>query len=352
MRIYPNINTVFFIWVVALILIANFGLFSIPQSGKFSPDFISALTNWDGRHFISIAQFGYLEKFQYAFFPLYPILINYLNKIIDNYSATALFISISCSYLALHFLFKLISIDFSKQVAEKTILFTLFFPVSFFLFMAYSEGLFFLLAILTFYFLRQNRLLAATIAAVLIGATRITGLAVIFAFILEVILTQGINRRNWFILLSPLGFFIYCLYLFIQTSEPFYFITAETHWQRQLTIPGISLWDGINSLLRQPLTGQYMLILDLVAAIFGLGLILRSFRFLPVPYSIFGLLSILLPLFTSSLTSMPRFLLPIFPIFLTLALVKNKFIILGFEIISLMFLGLLTVLFVSGYWVS
>ncbi len=353
MSLYPNINIIFLIWVIALAAVVNFALFSVPPSGKFSPGFINTLAYWDGGHFISIAQHGYSEKFQYAFFPLYPILINLLNKFINNYIYSAILINFSCIYLSLHLFFKLIAKDFSKKLAETAVLFLLFFPTSFFFLAAYSESLFFLLTILAFYFLRQGKLFWATVAVMLVSSTRITGLAVVFALLLEVQLRGGINKKNWFVLLSPLGFFIYCWYLFIQTSDPFYFLTAESYWQRQLSIPGVSLWEGINALLKGLVSGSnYMIILDLTATIFGLGLILRSFRFLPLSYCVFGLLSILLPLFTSSLTSMPRFVLSVFPLFITLSLIENKFIKIGYSVFGLIFLGLLTALFVSGYWVS
>lgn len=354
MRLYPNITVIFFIWVFSLFLITNFGIISFPSSGKFpSNNLVDSLANWDGGHFIGIAENGYSEKFQYAFFPVYPILINFVNNFVDNFKISAVLINFFCIFLGLQALFNLIAKDFPKKLSEKTILLLLFFPTSFFFLTAYSESLFILLTVLCFLFLRENKLLWATIFALIASGTRITGLAVVFAFLLQIQITQGINRKNWFVLLSPLGFIIYCWYLYIQVEDPFYFITAEQHWQRQITISGSAFWEAINLVLKGSFEApNNMVLFDLSAAVFGLGLAIRSFRFLPAVYSVYALISVLIPIFTSTLTSMPRFLLPIFPIFLTLALIEKKEVKILYQVITLLFLGILSLQFVRGYWVA
>lgn len=354
MKLYPNQTKVFSIWLVSLFLIINLGIFSIPSSGKFtSNDFLSSLTNWDGGHFIGIAKNGYSENSQYAFFPLYPMLIIFFNNFIGNFPLTTFLINLTCLFFGLQFLYRLIIKDFSKDLAKETIILLLFFPVSFFFLAAYSESLFFLLAVLAFYFLRSNKIFWATIFASLAFATRITGLTLVFVLFLQIFLTGGINRKNWYVIFAPLGFAIYCWYLYTQTGDPFYFITAEGNWQRQLSTPLFGFWQSINIILKEQINkSNYMVFVDLVAAIFGLGLAIRSFRFLPISYSTFALISVLVPLFTSSLSSMPRFLLPIFPLFITLALFKKSEIKIIYQIIGLMFLGVLSILFTRGYWVS
>ncbi len=351
--LYPNITSLFLTWVISLFFISIFAFFALPHSGIFQGDFVSALTNWDGGHFIKIAQFGYQEKYQYAFFPLYPILINFLNLIVGDYKISALLISFFCVFFGLQVFYSLLLKSFSEKIAENSVLFLLLFPVSFFFLSAYSESLFFLLAALIFYFLKKDMLLLATITAVLISATRITGLPVVLIFIISVFLKEGISRKNWYVLLSPFGFVLYCYYLYTQTGDPFYFLTAENHWQRQLSIPGINFWGTINALVKGSLfDGGYVVFFEFVASVFGLGLVLRSFRFLPISFSAYGLLSILFPLFTSTLMSMPRFLLLVFPIFITLAFIKNERIIFFYKIFCSFLLIVFTAIFICGYWVS
>lgn len=299
---------------------------------------------------MGIANNGYSEKFQYAFFPLYPIIINLFNKILNNSLLSALLISVTSTFLGLQILYKFISSNFDKSIAQKTILALLFFPTSFFLITVYSEGLFFLLAVLTFYFLRKNKLFWATVFAALASATRLVGLAVVAGLLIEVISRQGINRKNWFVIFAPLGFVIYSIFLLQQTGDPFYFITAENHWQRTLAAPGLGFWESIKNIAGGQVNNN--VITDLLFAVFGVGMVIRGFRFLPVSLSIYSLLSVLLPLFTPTLSSSPRFLIVIFPIFILVALVKNHYLQFAYQVISLMLLGIFVALFITGYWVS
>lgn len=353
MKLYPNITTIFFIWLVSILLIAFFGFLTIPHSAKFGNDFFKSFSNWDGGHFLGIAENGYTEKFQYAFFPLYPLLIKLINQITQNYLLAAMLISTASAFLGMNLLYKLVTLDFDKKIAEKVILALIFFPTSFYFLTAYSEGLFFLLAVATFYFLRQKKLFLATVLASLASCTRVSGLALVLALLFEVQTTVGINRKNWYILLAPLGFLIYCFYLYKQTGDPFYFTVAELHWQRSITIPALSFWETIKS-LSQPgfINNNFNAFLDLIFAIFGLGMVIRTFRFLPPSFSIYSLASLLLPLFTPTLSSIPRFLLPVFPIFILIGLVKNRFVSLIYQMLSLMLLALFTVFFINGFWVS
>lgn len=353
MKLYPNISFIFIIWLLSILLIAFTGFSTLPHSGKFSNNFWGSLGNWDGGHYLQIAKNGYSQKFQYAFFPLFPLAVNVANNITGNYLAAAVLVSILSTFLGLQFLYRLVKEDFEKRIAEKAVLVFLFFPTSLFLIMAYSEGLFFFLAVATFYFLRKNKLFWATVFASLASATRLVGLAVVAGFLLEVWMRQGISRKNWYILLAPFGFVVYCLFLYRQTGDPFYFITAENHWQRALVTPGVGFWETLREISSKGiLSTNFNVVIDLIFAIFGVGFAIRSFRFLPVSWAIYSLLSVGIPLFTPTLSSMPRFLLPVFPIFILIALLKNRYIQIFLQMISLMLLAVFTALFVSGYWVS
>lgn len=352
MKLYSNITIIFLIWLTILIFISYFGFLYFPHAQKSNPDYITSFSNWDGDHFLGIAQNGYSSSGEYAFFPLYPILISLFNKITNNFFTAAILINLLSSFLVLHLLYTLVSKDFDKKIAEKAVLALIFFPTSFYFLTVYSEGLFFLLAVSTFYFLRSQKIFFAAVAALLASATRLAGVAVVFALIAHIYSTGGIKKR-WFVLLSPLGFIAYSVFLYNQTSDPFYFITAEKNWQRSLSFPWVGFWETLKSLtLPGFITTYFNSVLDLLFAIFGVGLVIRSFRFLPLSYSLYSLTSIILPLVTGTLLSMPRFLLVIFPIFILIGLTKNRFISLGYQVISLMLLSLFIVLFVNGFWIS
>ncbi|MBU1000767.1 hypothetical protein KKE78_05245 [Patescibacteria group bacterium] len=353
MKLYPNVSIIFCIWVLAVFSIFYLGFSSVPHVDDSYSNFLVNLGSWDGGHYLGIAETGYSEKFQYAFFPLYPVAIKILNLVTHNYLSAGVLVSMTSTFLGLHLLYILVKKDFDKKIAERTVLAFLFFPTSFFLLTVYSEGLFFFLAVLTFYFLRQKKLFWAVVAAIFVSATRLVGLAVAAGLMIEVIVTQGFSRKNWYILFAPLGLVIYCIYLYQQTGDPLYFITAENHWQRIIAFPGVGFWETI----RQITDGGFVkpninFFRDLIFAIFGVGFTIRSFRFLPMSLAIFALVAVVIPLFTPTLSSMPRFLLVVFPLFIVAALIKNRFISFAYLLFSVMTLGLFASLFINGYWVS
>ncbi|MDD5147155.1 MAG: mannosyltransferase family protein [Candidatus Daviesbacteria bacterium] len=346
MKLYPKVASIFIIWLISVLFITYFGFSTLPHSNKFEYDFFGSFGNWDGGHFLGIAKAGYSQKFQYAFFPLYPLAIKILSLVTHNFLLAAVLISMVATFLGLNLLYKLVIEDFDKKIATETVLIFLFFPTSFFLLTAYSEGLFFFLAVLTFYLLRQKKLFWGVAAAALVSATRLAGLAVGAGLIAEVIATQGFNRKNWYIIFAPAGFVIYCIYLYLQTGDPFYFITAENHWQRTLAVPTAGFWQALTNVT------SFNIFLDLIFAILGVGFAVRSLRFLPPSLAIYSLLSVGIPLFTATLSSMPRFLLPVFPIFILMALIKKPLISISLRVFSIMLLAEFSTLFITGYFVS
>ncbi len=84
-----------------------------------------------------------------------------------------------------------------------------------------------------------------------------------------------------------------------------------------------------------------------------IAVLIAGFRRLRLSYSVYMALSILIPLCTASLMSMPRFALVLFPMFALFGLwgarpaVNNAYVA-----FSLPLLGLFTVLFADWYWVA
>ena len=348
------LNSYFFIWVSILLSLLLAGFYGLDIDSNSKIGFLNALANWDGGHFLKIAELGYSEDKLYAFFPLYPLVIKVVNLLIGNYLLSALLVNLLSTYTLIYVFYKFILISFNKQVALKALSFFLLFPASFFLITVYSESLFILFTLLTFYLSRQKRLGWATFFCVLAAVTRPVGIAVILGFLVDIYQRYGFGGKNWYVFLSPAGLLIYCLFLYLQTGNPFYFLFAEqTYWQRELTNPLEGFLSAILSLVTYGITSQdYYILVDLLLAIFGVGMVLRSFRFLPLSYSVYALLSVIIPLFTPTLKSMPRFLLPVFPIFILLALTKNKVAVYIYSLVSAVLLLTLSILFINGYWVG
>lgn len=353
MKLYPNVSFIFIVWVVAILTIFYFGFSQLPHSGLFPNDFIKSFANWDGGHYLGIAKNGYTNS-QFVFFPLYPLLINLVSRVTGNFLSAGLIISLISIFLAVNLLYSLVKLDFGKQYANRTLLVLLFFPLSFHFLTVYTESLFLFLVVTTFIFARRNSYLLATLTAALASATRLSGLAVVISLIFQVWLVEGFNRKNWVVILAPLGFILYCIYLFIQTGDFFYFVSAEKHfWQTGLVLPGSAVVHSFKQLVTPNfIVNNFRNLFDFLFVTFGIFMVWKSMRSLRLDLAIYSMISLVLPLFSPTIVAIPRYLLTIFPIFIMLGFYKNQYVILFYQMISLMLLSVYAILFINGYWVS
>ena len=150
---------------------------------------LSPFGNFDGVYYLSIAAKGYTVD-NAGFFPLFPFLIHFVSSVFGSVQAfdpRQYFIALALAsiffLLSLIVIYKLVRLDFKNNVAILTILAILVFPTSFFFASIYSESLFLLLTILSFYFARKKKWILASIFGLLLTATRIVGIAILPALI-------------------------------------------------------------------------------------------------------------------------------------------------------------------------
>jgi hypothetical protein len=129
---------------------------------------------------------------------------------------------------------------------------------------------------------------------------------------------------------------------------------VQIHWNRHLAPPWVSLINASEKILHG--SGPLVVAkesLEVAFTLLMIGVLLGGLHRLRPSYIAYMGLSILVPMSTSNLMSMPRFALVLFPMFAILARwgerpwVNN--VILAF---SLPLLGLFTVLFADWYWVA
>lgn len=341
-------------------------------ASSFVPaNFLTLWSNFDGRHFLSLAHSGYSTPTTYqlyAFFPVFPWLIRNLN-IFGSELVTALIISNLCSFLALIVLYKLVRLDFSKKIATTSLLLLGIFPTAFFLGAAYSESLFLLLIVSAFLAIRKKQLLIACILASIASATRFSGILLWPAIILEVYQANGSQLSKLirkpssiFLLFPPLGLFSYMNFLYLKTGNALYFLTGQTgsegSWLVQKIILLYQVFFRYLKMLifinhRDPLF--FTVLLEFIVGAVFISLIIMSFKKLRQSYAIYSLLIYIVPTFTGSFASLPRYVLAAFPVFILLAvwferqtpIVKKIYFI-----ISLVLAFISVSLFSRGYFVS
>lgn len=319
---------------------------------------LSVWGHWDAVHYIDIGTIGY-HGTDMAFFPLFPLLIKILGKILGNHLIAGMLVSNVAFFFGLLFLYKLVEHEFERTVARRAMFYISIFPTAVFFSAVYTESLFFMLTVASFYYMRERRWVLAGTIGIFAAATRVEGIILVVPYLIEWYGTFGRDVRRgaaalWPVALIPLGLFAYMGYLWVLNGDPLYFSHVQAHWNRHLAAPWTAIFNSFhkiaNATSSQTIANQ---LLELVFTALMIGVLVAGWRRLRPSFIAYMGLSILVPLCTSSLMSMPRFALVLFPMFAILALwgrrpsVNNA--ILAF---SLPLLGLYTVLFADWYWVA
>ncbi len=325
----------------------------------------------DAGHFRYIALFGYTDSWRTAFFPLYPLLERSMLFFTQSPYIAGLIISNSVGLLMLVVLYRLVDEDFGQQRAMRTILYLSVFPTAFFFAAAYNESLFVCLTLLSFYYMRRGRWWLAGIFGCLASLTRSAGLLLLVPFAYEYLYQHQFNVKKFRVDifgggLIALGTSLFALYCYVTFHDALAFSHAQAQWLRQLHAP----WDAYLLTIHYiGSTGFLSFIalhnlLDLVPDLFMLVIVILSFvgpwrmplRLLS--YSLYALMSYvffqLFPVMNAfPLTSVPRFLLELFPAFIVLAGIgKHRGFNLNYLMISGALLFFMLIQFLTGHWIT
>ncbi len=363
----------FIFWRLLDFLIIHLASYFISYQGFFPykevlnsfqlPLLITKLANFDGVHYLLIAKNGY-QQFQQAFFPLYPLLIRWLSPIfLNNLLFTALVIANFSFFLGLYFFVQYLKRE--KINSYQSVIFLLsFFPTSFFFGAVYTEGLFFLLFVLTLFFLQKKQYLLATFFSLLASLTRLIGLFLIIPIFFSLIKNKKLKSASSLIVFSPLiGFFIYAFYLWQSTGDPLFFLNSQPAFGANRSTYIIFLpqvyWRYLKIFLTATFNFQYFIALA-EFVFFNLVLITLIFDFKKnyfkknlslLGLNIFSLINLILPSLTGTFSSIPRYLLLSLSFFIYLGNInRGKLMIIG--IIFILFHIIFLSFFSQGYFIA
>lgn len=372
---YLAIICLFIIWKVLLLFILIGAFEFIPLYSrhllgggyeKYHTFFyIFPWANFDGEHFLSIAQYGYKE-YQQAFFPLYPKLIssgmNLFGETLRVGATTGLIISSVCFIAGLLFFYKLLKLDYSRRFSLGVIVVLLMYPASFYFNAVYTEALFLMLIVASFYFFRTKRYFWAGLLGFFAATTRVFGILLLLSFIIEAIVHKIPLKKIYWIGLIPAGLLSYMIYLYYTVGDPLAFynlqlIVGEQHQRGIVLFPQVIFrylkiifnTEGISPLFTTILFELATGILFMLLPIIGL------FKNVRLSYLFLAFAGFILPTIQGSFSSLPRYVLILFPGFIVLALMIRNLpnylkILLGF--LSLILLIIETAFFLRGYWVA
>lgn len=358
----------FLAWRIGTIIVAILAIRFVPLLGEnfFGGKLVNYLqnpliwgwSNFDGEHFTSIALYGY-KSLQQFYFPLYPLLIrsvtSFFETVLINYVWSGIFISNIALFFALIGFYKLARLNYSEKISRLATILILIFPTSFYFGAVYSESLFLCLTVWSFYLYRKDKFLAASILAMFVSTTRIIGIVILPAFL--------VGKRFLSLLLIPFGLLSYIYYLSLNWGGVVKLYQSFTLFGEQRSnnlvllpqvfyrylvkiIPNLS-WDYFPVI--------FTVLLEISAAILFLYLILVSFRKIRWDYWIFSVLGYIIPTTSGSFSSMPRYVILLFPMFLVLAeklIGLKKPLLITILILMYIILSVAETLFFRGYFVS
>ena len=322
--------------------------------------------HWDAVHYLDIATVGY-HGTDMAFFPLFPALIAVLGKFTGNHLIAGLLISNAAFFFGLLYLYKWVEHEFDRTVARRAIFYISIFPTAIFFSAVYTESLFFALTVASFYYIREHKWLIAGIIGLFASLARVEGVLLVVPFAIEWFgalrgshgLAPSDEKRPFVmpaiaICLIPLGLALYMAYLWVLNGDPLYFSHVQIHWNRHLAPPWAAFAHSLTLIAHakapQTVANQF---LELAFTVLMVAVLVAGWRRLRPSTAVYMALSILVPMSTSSLMSMPRFALVLFPMFTILALWGRKPAVNNIIVaLSLPLLGLFTVLFADWYWVA
>ncbi len=345
------------LWRLALLL------FVILSSSIFTnTNPLTAWSNFDGHRYLAIAKEGYGTPhtfYSYSLFPLYPKLITTFS-FLGGYLTSALLVSHLCLFLSAFVFVKLASLDLKTKQVRLALFLVAIFPSSFFLGSVYSESLFLLLSLLSFYFARRNNFILAVIAASLASYTRPFGILLWPALIVEYFyqekasLSAFLRPRFLLFIIPPLGAISYLRYLSVNTSNLLSFLPSipdKLVFLHQVFFRYLRMAVFINH--SSPLF--FVVLTEIFVGLLFLFLLVFSYRHLRRSYWLYFLLSYLIPTFWGNFVGMPRFMLVVFPSFIFLAQWLDKqhpFLRYFYYIVSLTLLIINLSFFISGYFVG
>ena len=184
--------------------------------------------------------------------------------------------------------------------------------------------------------------------------------------ILPALLLEWHNRKKKSILhspilyIAPLGLLAYMIFLQVNFRDALYFWHAQPVFGAERSSGSIIffpqvVWRYIKMFASVSYKTETFWI-TFSELIFTLAtitmLIIGHIRKIRLSYLVFSWLILLLPTFTGTFSSMSRYVLSAFPIYICLGLISNKYLKIILMILFVILLSLYSILFTRGHWVA
>jgi hypothetical protein len=349
--------------------------------------FLNEQVSWDSEYYLSIALHGYDDRsagmdwltsdsgeersLNYAFFPLYPQLINLFYRILAPFTApltdlargalAGVMVSLLGTLAAMFALYDMLAGEMDENDRLRAVFYFLIFPSAFFMAMVYTEGLFMGISFSVLALSKRGKWVWASLLAILAPWTRAVGAALFIALAVRWLLsvdwkqplrpqvTRNFFMQGLFATFPALSYYAWRLSDFGKGWEVAqqWFGRVELGFQQTL---GAYAWQ-LEHAATHPESQVYFALdfLCLALAVLSSLVYLRKDPAL----ALFGLAVIILSAFSGGGQGLARYVLPVPAMYITLArLGRNPAFDRTWTLASAFTMGLSAVLFAFDFWVG
>ena len=334
--------------------------------------FLDPFTRYDSGNFYQIARYGYLGgdnayvaggRSTIAYFPLYPLLMRYVGRLIGRVPSDVYLGGIVVSWVAfvgaMVLLLRLARLDVDDEQAERSVLLAAIFPFAFFYGVVYTEATFLLLVVATFYAFRQRWWVIGGVCGALATATRPNGIFMLPALIWIAWRRADPNARDRLraalgLALVASGVGAYSIYIYHVSGHPFEWAATISRWDYH---PGGAPWLPLENLVRALATRPYSFLSTehaapydtlngLTALVFVLAVPLVWWR-LGTGYALYMLANLWVPLSSGQYEGMGRYCAVLFPFFILAAGIRWRAGFIAMVVVSALLYTLCLALFTT-----
>jgi hypothetical protein len=267
---------------------------------------------FDTLWYLRIAEHGYDRPAAVIFYPLYPAAIRLISGLMPTIAAALLVSTVAAFFFFWGFL-RLAGDELSQAGKSRTVLLFCVWPTSFMLFAGYAESLTMALVVWAIVFGRAARWELATACGLFAGLARPSGVLIFVP--LAVMALRSRQARSLIVALTPAGLIGYWGWL-RWSGQVSVVESYRMYWSTEVTAPWTTLWRVIGSLTKH---FDPLLTISVVALIlfFITGVMARR-RLEDRCFSAAAITHLLLRACSPPMVGTPRYLLAVYPAYLTM----------------------------------
>ena len=322
---------------------------------------------YDSGWYYDIARNGYRYvaggRGNIAFFPVYPLLMRYIGRAFGRHPGDlylgGIVVSWAAFALAMVAVAALARLDLPRRRAERAALLTAIFPFAFFYGVVYTEALFLLFTVASFYGFRTRRWVLGGICGGLATATRPNGILMLPALAWIAWCSAEPSARDRALaviglILVACGVGAYSVYIYQLSGNPLEWAATISRWGYYPGgLPAMGLARLVRILVTHPyayLAGERLAPYDTLNGLIALVFVITTpfvwWRF-GAAYGWFMAANLWLPLSSGQYEGMGRYCAVLFPFFIWLAGLRSRVVFITALVLSAMLYTLCLALFTT-----